>query len=268
MDKSKPLCISRLSGTLSSEPSGYFLDGSWKSFHCNAKDFYDSVDEINCLKNKQIHILGDSTIRQWYSHYVRSFSFWSFFMRGVYPIEKNQVKDLWEPRKAVDTQNNITFYFSAHGPPLQNGGTPHSQPYIADSIDKIKGGKETVIAITFGNHVLLYNPILFIQRLETIKKAISRLLQRSPNTVVVFRGMNVFMMDDFTANQCCLSDWLAFRLDNIARNMFKTINGVAYLDAWYLSGSHPSMPGGLHTQPEVVRHEISLFLSFVCPLQR
>lgn len=264
-DTSLPICKSLNAGTLSPKPSGYFFEGNWKSFYCKAKNFEAPLDEIKCLKNKQLHIVGDSTIRLWYSHYVQPFSMWSYFSRGVYPAEMTKKENLWEPRKAVDNSNNIIFHFSSHGPPLQNGGSPSSQPYIADTIDEIKGGKETVLAVTIGPHMYLYDPAVYIRRLKTIKEAIKRLLVRSPDTVVVFKGMNIFMMDDFTANQCCLSDWLALRFDTIARNMFKNMKGVAYLDMWYMSGSHPSIPGGLHTQPEVVRNEVSLFLSFICP---
>ena len=266
-----PACANALAGSLPPRPSGYFLFGKWHSSHCNAKVFDSRSDQAECLKNKVVHILGDSTIRQWYSYYVNFMSVGRLkYLRRlgqnqVAPVETKSIKDIWEPRTAIDERNNIVFHFSAHGPPLQNGGAPKSQPYIADQIDDIKGGENTVVAITIGNHLLLYEPSVFIQRLENIKQAVLRLLKRSPETLIVFKGMNIFVMDDFDTNQCCLSDWLAYRLDTIARNILKDIKGVTYLDMWELSGSHSSTPGGLHTQAEVVHNEVSLFLSFVCP---
>ena len=243
--------------------------------HCdaaNANGFTLEKNKISCLSNKTIYILGDSTIRQWYSYFVKPLAlswmdkFTSYFAEDKFnPVEKVKVADIWEPREAIDDKYNVTFRFSAHGPPLQNGGSPYSQPYIADRIDKIAGGEETVIAITIGTHLLLYDPSIFVQRLNTIKHAIEKLLKRSPKTLVIFKGFNVFNMDDFSSNQCCLSDWLSFRLDVIARSMFKDTKGVVFLDMWDMSASHIFTPNGLHTHPEVVNHEVALFLSFICP---
>ncbi|CAK8693138.1 unnamed protein product [Clavelina lepadiformis] len=263
--------------SLPPRPGGYFFKDEWNSFHCRARHFATSQDEASCLEGKTIYFLGDSTIRQWYSYYVplglpslipklkSGLSSFLGLKPGVAIWEKGPVTNLWEPRQATDPINNITLHFSAHGPPLQNGGSPYTMPYIADRLDGVKGGAGTAVVVTIGPHLLLFHPSVFITRLRGILRAMRRLLERAPSTQIFFKGFNVYKMDDLGSNQCCLFDWLAYRLDSIARRMIGDTQGVIYLDAWDMSASHHSTPNGLHTQAHVVRNELQLFLSFLCP---
>ena len=267
-----PRCIRGKADSVPPVPSGQFVKGKWQSFHCDAKNFSLEWEKTACLSNKNIYILGDSTIRQWYGYLLKNpFLVWLHKIANIFggdricATEITSAENIWEPRTAVDASHSLFLHFSAHGPPLQNGGSPYSQPYIADRIDAIEGGKDTVLAFTVGTHLLLYDPSLFVQRLESINQAVSRLLKRSPGTVVLYKGFNVFEMDNFFSNQCCVSDWLAFRYDRIARNMFKDSKNIVFLDMWDLSASHHTKPSGLHTQQSLVQKEIDLFLSYICP---
>jgi len=267
-----PQCIRDKAESVPPLPSGQFVKGRWQSFHCDTKNFSLEREKTVCLSNKMVYILGDSTIRQWYGYLLKnSVASWfdkivNFFRSDrICASEVVSVQDIWEPSEALDTRHNLTLRFSAHGPPLQNGGSPYSQPYIADRIDAIEGGEGTIVAFTIGNHLLLYDPSLFVQRLESINQAVSRLLKRSPRTVVLYKGFNIFEMDNFLSNQCCISDWLSYRYDRIARNMFKDSKNIIFLDMWDLSASHHTKPSGLHTQQSLVEKEVDLFLSFICP---
>ena len=259
-------------------PAGYFMDGQWFSRYCKTRQLLNSAQEGECLKNKTVYFFGDSTIRQWYAEY----SPWGFFDgvwrsikatifhpvsgRGIFGVERHATDAIWSPRTAYDSYYNISFKFSAHGPPLQNGGDLSTMPYIADGLDSIDGHEGTYVVITIGLHFLLYHPSLFISRLKTIIDAIYRLHERSPSTMVFFKGLNSFSKDDFASNFCCLSDWLAYRYDSIAQSMFKDVPGIVYLDSWDITTAHyNSENNGLHPSNDILRMEIEVFLSFVCP---
>ncbi|XP_051538764.1 NXPE family member 4-like isoform X4 [Myxocyprinus asiaticus] len=50
-------------------PAGFYLHDVWKSFVCCTKHF--SRQEMgNCLRNKIVYMLGDSTTRQWFEHFL------------------------------------------------------------------------------------------------------------------------------------------------------------------------------------------------------
>uniref|UniRef100_H2ZBR4 NXPE C-terminal domain-containing protein n=1 Tax=Ciona savignyi TaxID=51511 RepID=H2ZBR4_CIOSA len=249
----RPLCTASKAGNLPPRPAGYFLHDVWHSTHCATRFFLDGPSHVNCLQNKFIYLFGDSTIRQWYSYYV--------------PLVSSKIKTptVWEPRTAVNEYKNLSIHFAAHGMPLQNGGGRESVPYIADSIDAVQGGPDTVVAFTIGFHLLLYDPSVYVRRLITIREAIGRLLNRSPETIVIFKGLNFYQMDDMFNNQCCLSEWLALRLETIARAIFKEERRMVVLDTWDMTASHYSIPDGLHPTNQIIENEIQLFLSFVCP---
>ena len=260
-------------------PAGYFSNGQWHSRQCKAHIFSSSAAEGECLRNKVIYFMGDSTIRQWYQKYTPISVFelmWRTLKlrvnrpllgRNVFAVEGPATDaDIWSPRESYDSYYNITFKFSAHGPPLQNGGAPSSMPYIADRLDRIGSNQKVYVVITIGPHLLLYHPTVYISRLKSIKDAVMRLRKRSPESLVFFKGLGVYTMDDYSGNSCCLSDWLAYRYDNIARNMMKYVPGLIYLDSWDLTASYYDYENlGLHPPNDLLHIETELFLSFICP---
>ncbi|XP_078492195.1 NXPE family member 3 [Ciona intestinalis] len=275
---SLPRCIANEVSFTPPSPSGYFLNDVWQSTHCAIRSINSNSDHIDCLKDKRVYLFGDSTIRQWYSYYVPFghlnklgqlriyFESILGINTGVNLYEKDATKTVWEPRSAENKVINTSIHFAAHGPPLQNGGDMQSMPYIVDSLDNLEGGPGTVVAMTIGFHLLLYDPTVYVRRLYTIRDAVVRLLERSPGTLVVFKGLNTYEMDDVLHSQCCLSEWLALRYETIARTIFKEVKGLVYIDTWDISASTQYMvKDSLHPDNRVIENEMQVFLSFVCP---
>ncbi len=52
-------------------PAGFYLKDVWKSFVCNTRQF-SPAQMANCLKNKIVYIMGDSTTRQWFEYLERT----------------------------------------------------------------------------------------------------------------------------------------------------------------------------------------------------
>jgi len=50
-------------------PAGFYLNDVWTSFVCRTRHFTTQTT-TECLKDKHIHMMGDSTTRQWFEFFV------------------------------------------------------------------------------------------------------------------------------------------------------------------------------------------------------
>ncbi|XP_013856380.1 NXPE family member 3 [Austrofundulus limnaeus] len=59
--------------TVKTGPSGYYYQDVWRALDgTKVQQFNDSKAVSRCLKGKVVHMYGDSTIRQWFEHFVQS----------------------------------------------------------------------------------------------------------------------------------------------------------------------------------------------------
>ncbi|KAF7651444.1 hypothetical protein LDENG_00111190 [Lucifuga dentata] len=137
-----------------------------------------------CLKGKMVHLYGDSTIRQWFEH-----------LQGTLPALKqfDLPKDKQVgPFMAIDIPNKIMVTYRCHGPPIRFGNVPTSElRYIANEIDGLVGGANTVVVISIWSHFSTFPVEIYIRRLQSIRRALVRLLNRAPDTLVVIRTANL-----------------------------------------------------------------------------
>ena len=61
------------------------------------------------------------------------------------------------------------------------------------------------------------------------------------------------------------SDWYNFQLDNILQKMFSEF-GVYLVVAWEMTLAH-YLPHKLYPDEVIVKNQVDMFLSFVCPLE-
>ncbi|XP_067849189.1 NXPE family member 3-like [Heptranchias perlo] len=238
-------------------PSGYYYKDQWMSMTCNIRRFDTPARIINCLRRKTVDLFGDSTIRQWFEYLTQ-------FVPGL------KIFDLGNPQKvgplcALDLANNIMVKYRPHGPPIQfNTIWSQHLHYIANKLDEIKGGKNTVIAITLWAHFTTFPVEVYIRRLQNIRRSILQLLGRSPDTVVVIKTANVRALPQDVS--LYNSDWYSYQLDLVLRKMFTGIN-VAFVDAWEMTIAH-YLPHDIHPQQVIIKNEIDVFLSYVCPFEK
>ncbi|XP_078416587.1 NXPE family member 3-like [Cetorhinus maximus] len=169
------------------------------------------------------------------------------------------------PHLALDLDKKIKVEYYAHGKPIRI--LPISSqdlPFIANKLDEIKGGKSTIIAFTIWCHFNTFPIEPYIRRLQNIRRSILRLLDRSPDTLVVIKTANVQALPrDVSLYN---SDWYSYQLDLVMTKMFEDIN-VAFVDAWEMTIAH-YLPHELHPQKVIVKNEVDVFLSCVCPLEK
>ncbi|XP_068273584.1 NXPE family member 3 [Nyctibius grandis] len=237
-------------------PSGYYYEDQWRSRTHWIHHFNNTDDVTRCLEGKVIHLFGDSTIRQW-------FEYLTAFVPDLVEFNLGSPKNVG-PFMSVDLKHNILLKFRCHGPPIRFSTVFSSElRYIANELDGVVGGRNTVIAITIWSHFSTFPVEVYIRRLRNIRRSIIQLLDRSPNTLIVIRTANVQALGPEVS--LFNSDWYSFQLDSVMRKMFSGI-AVHFVDAWEMSLAH-YLPHNLHPKEVIVKNQIDAFLSYICPLQ-
>ncbi|XP_030005288.1 NXPE family member 3-like [Sphaeramia orbicularis] len=236
-------------------PFGYYYQQVWQALGGTPVRQFSSPSAITeCLKGKVIHLYGDSTIRQWFDH-----------LREALPDLKEF--DLHSSKQSgpfmtLDYPNNIMVTYRCHGPPIRFGDVPTSQlRYIANELDDVVGGSNTVVVIGIWSHFSTFPIDIYIRRLQTIRRAVIGLLDRAPGTLVIIRTANLKQLTLYET--LTNSDWYSLQRDKVLRAIFKGIS-VHLVDAWEMVLAH-HLPHNLHPQPPIIKNMINVVLSYICP---
>ncbi|XP_007893964.2 NXPE family member 3 [Callorhinchus milii] len=246
-------CVRGMSLT---SPSGFYYKDQWMLTQCNIRRFNTPTSIIDCLQGKVVHLLGDSTIRQW-------FEYLDEFLPDLTKFDFGETKKNG-PYTAVDIANKIMVKYRCHGPPIEFSDVSSQHlHYIANELDEIRGGKNSVIAITIWAHFSTFPVEVYIRRLQNIRRSIVQLLNRSPDTQIIMKTANVRALKP--EHSIFHNDWNCFQLDSVLKKMFKDIN-VAFVDAWEMTIAH-YLPHDIHPKPIIIKNEIDVFLSYLCPFK-
>ncbi|XP_053295413.1 NXPE family member 3 isoform X1 [Pleuronectes platessa] len=239
-------------------PSGYYYEESWRPLGgATLRQFNDTSAIIRCLKDKMIHLYGDSTVRQWFEYLIA-------FVPGLKEFNLNSPKNVG-PFMAVDNAHNILLKYRCHGPPIRFSTVMSSElRYISNELDGLSGGPNTVVVLSIWSHFSTFPVEVYIRRLRHIRLALVRLLDRAPGTLVVIRSANLQALDQEVS--LYNSDWYSLQLDEVLRAMFKGMS-VRLVDAWQMTVAHP-LPHALHPPQAIVKNMIDMLLSYVCPEEK
>ncbi|XP_048883959.1 NXPE family member 3-like isoform X6 [Brienomyrus brachyistius] len=220
-------------------PSGFFFEDRWTSLVCHTKVF-SSSDVIRCLTGKQIHMMGDSTLRQWFEYLGKA-------VPTLKPLNLH-TSGKSGPLMIVDTESGILITWRAHGLPLRTNKTPMADlHYITNEIDNLAGGERMVIAFDIWAHFTTYPLAFYVNRLVIIRRSVVSLLQRAPRTLVIIKSANTGYKDVYG------SDWLSWQLDCTLRAMFQGLP-VVLIDTWQMTSCHYS-PENIHPVSIVIENE-------------
>ncbi|KAG1951891.1 NXPE family [Pimephales promelas] len=230
-------------------PAGFYLNDVWTSFVCHTRHFTTQT-ATECLKDKHIHMMGDSTTRQWFE----------FFVTAIPTLKQMNLHVQYKagPHIAVDVNNNIDLHWRSHSVPFRTPKTAFADlHYISNEIDDLAGGSHTVIIFNLGPHFTTYPLDFFTHRVLRIRKAVLALLQRAPDTTVIIKTVNTGYKNIFD------SDWYSLQLNKILHWAFQDV-GVYIIDVWQMTSCHYSKDN-MHPGPIIIKNEIDLLLSFICP---
>ncbi|CAB1337484.1 unnamed protein product, partial [Coregonus sp. 'balchen'] len=184
-----------------------------------------------CLKDKQILLMGDSTLRQWLEYLEKTVP--TLKRLNLHTSSKSG------PFEAVDTQSNTRIIWRAHGIPIRTSKTPWADlHYIAREVEGLAGGAHSVVVFTIWAHFTTYPLAMYAHRLVVIRRAVASLLRRSPTTLVVIKSANTGYKDVYG------SDWLSWQLDMALREIFRGLP-VVLIDVWQMTSCHYS-PDNIH----------------------
>ncbi|XP_063056465.1 NXPE family member 3-like [Engraulis encrasicolus] len=230
-------------------PAGFYFNDVWTSFVC-ATSHFQGNDSAACLKDKHIHIIGDSTIHQWFDYLVKT-------MPTLKSMNLHSVGQVG-PHMAVDVENNIDIHWRTHGLPYRSPKAKMSSfQYIEKLIDEMDGGPQTVLVFTMWAHYTSFPLSYFVHRVSLVHRAVASLLRRAPLTKIIIKSANTAYMIKYR------SDWLFFMLDRVVREAFRDMD-VYFLDVWQMTSCH-YLPYDLHPEEVIIKNEVDILLSFICP---
>lgn len=237
--------------------AGYYFNNTWRPVSGPAiRQFNDPSAVTHCLKGKLLYMLGDSTIRQWFEYLTN-------FVPNLKEFNLHSPKNVG-PYMSVDSSNNIVLSFRCHGPPIRfNTVYATDLRYVANELDRIRGGANMVALVSVWSHFSTYPTEVYIRRLRHIRRAVVRLLNREPGTLVVIRTANLQKIDP--SYSLYNSDWFSLQNDAVLRAMFKGLN-VQLIDAWEMTLAH-HLPHELHPSHEIIRNMMDIILSRICPVK-
>ncbi|XP_056425946.1 NXPE family member 3-like [Hyla sarda] len=240
-------CVSGLQNPI---PSGFYYKDTWTSLVCSNQEFNISTKVAECLAGKMVYMFGDSTLRQW----------WEYLVKFVLTLKQIDLHVTHNPGPllATDSEYNYIVQWRAHQKPLRMERTGIQElRYIASELDRLGARKGMVIVLTCWSHFLTYPIVIYVQRLRHIREAVIQLLERSPDTKILIKSANTGYKFDHG------SDWLSYQLDTVMRAMFSMLP-VSILDVWQMTSCH-RFPENLHPQEIIIKNEVDLMLSFICP---
>lgn len=166
------------------------------------------------------------------------------------------------PFMAVDSAHNILVKYRCHGPPIRFSNVSASElRYISNELDRLPGGPDTVVVLSIWAHFSTFPVEVYMRRLRHIRRALVRLLNREPGTVVVIRSANLQALNQSVS--LYNSDWFSLQLDEVLKSMFSRLD-VLLVDAWQMSLAH-HLPHALHPHPPIIKNMVDLVLSYICP---
>uniref|UniRef100_A0A8C5HTT1 NXPE family member 3-like n=1 Tax=Gouania willdenowi TaxID=441366 RepID=A0A8C5HTT1_GOUWI len=234
-------------------PSGFYYKGVWESLGTKQIYQFDTASIIQCLRRKMVHLYGDSTVRQWFDYLTK--------IGGLEEFNP-QTQKTTGPRLSLDLKNRILVTYDCHGPPLQYTPIATSQlHYIANELDSIMGGSNTVVALSVWAHFGNFPLEIYIRRLLSIRRAVLRLLTRAPDTLVVIRGGNPRALS--LSISIFNSDWYSLQCNKALKAVFQGMN-VHLVDAWEMTLAH-SLPHDIHPPPPIITNMVNVLLSYTCP---
>uniref|UniRef100_A0A3Q0S8L8 Neurexophilin and PC-esterase domain family member 3 n=1 Tax=Amphilophus citrinellus TaxID=61819 RepID=A0A3Q0S8L8_AMPCI len=240
--------------SVESGPSGYYYNGMWQAVGGPAVHQFNTPSAIiQCLKGKVVHLYGDSTIRQWFEYFNTLPDLKEFNLHSETKVG---------PFMALDYADNIMMTYRVHGPPLHFTKVPTSElRYIANELDNMIGGRNTVVVFGIWAHFTSFPVEVYIQRLQSIRRAVVQLLSRAPDTLVVIRTGNP--RESNLNGVLITSDWYALQQEKVLRATFRGLN-VQLVDAWEMVLSH-HLPHEIHPKPPIIKNMINVLLSYICP---
>uniref|UniRef100_A0A8C0CN16 Neurexophilin and PC-esterase domain family member 4 n=1 Tax=Balaenoptera musculus TaxID=9771 RepID=A0A8C0CN16_BALMU len=235
-------------GMASTIPRGHVWKDTWNPVSCSLAP----IEMKECLRGKFIHLMGDSTIRQWMEYFKSSIN----TLKSVDLHEFGKFQNQF----AVDLDKNINIQWRKHGYPLIGSLTYSVKEieYIAQVIDRTGGEKNAIIVISLDQHFRPFPTDVFSRRALSVHDAVQHLLLRSTDTMVIIKAENSREMHNDVER---FSDFHGYIQYLAIKDIFQDLN-VGIIDAWDITIAYGT--DNIHPPQSVVRNQINTLLNFIC----
>ncbi|XP_045194222.2 NXPE family member 1-like [Mercenaria mercenaria] len=232
--------------------TGYFFQGRWKLTHCKG---LNNANIQECMRNKILYLIGDSTTRQWYTYIREQYACIQF-------TEKWTDKKWKRPAGCRIESNNFTVKIGLHCQPFHVGLNWMDPKYtlisISKQLDLISSNEEAIFVFHIFAHIRSIHFEHFRNKMRIIRASIEKLLQRN-NKVKIF----IKMPHTFTLQSPGLYDFLGYVFTQI---LFVTFNGlydkVIVLDNKDATNSVASAT--MHPDRFIVSAMVDQLFSYLC----
>ncbi|XP_052765648.1 NXPE family member 4-like [Mya arenaria] len=230
--------------------TGFFHNSTWHLRHCTGIT-RDRIPE--CIRHKSMYLLGDSTLRHWYEHYVLK-------ILECKPTSEDWTKEKWHKPA---TCRNDKLNFSAGWFPFSAGNDENSYTLysIARHIDDIPDNEEPLVVVHLFLHMVPYHHSVFQTKMELIRNSVVRLLRRNPNAKVFIKAPHTYL--NSPAGRVRLNDFFGYLYTNILYKIFRGFHDkIVFLnnrdssDSLRLEWNHPP--------PYVVQAMVEQLFSYAC----
>ncbi|XP_069470616.1 NXPE family member 1-like isoform X5 [Ambystoma mexicanum] len=160
---------------------------------------------------------------------------------------------------ALDMDRNLRIQWKKHGHPFitMTFFPIPNDACITNQINELVGNSYTAIVITLDHHFRSFPLEFFLRRAINIRKAVERLLRRSPESKVVIKMGNTRELHP----EGHVSDFHGYVHYLAMHRIFKGLN-VGVVDAWDMTIAAASQNG--HPSDDIVHNEINMFLAYMC----
>ncbi|XP_041469793.1 NXPE family member 3-like [Lytechinus variegatus] len=250
---SLPICQPDLSQTLS---DGFWYKDRWNSLVCQPRVKFSINTIRECLQGQNIYLTGDSTTRQWFAEIAKSLNLGSAVDREF----KNKSFHLLR----TDKKNNIKLEFIFHPLSLHPSSVFVNLSVVRFEADVLLSLAKTpcqsaIVVISPWAHFPNYPWGSYLDWLEGIYDAYSYLKRTCPDIKLIVKTPHpVNMQWEMKAR-----DWMFYQMKQAMWKVFKG-SGAFFVDVWDMNLSYLSAPINMHMPSNVVKEELSLFLSHAC----
>ena len=235
------------------QPAGFFYKKIWHSDICRSPRF---VNYNKCLRNTSLLLIGDSTLRQWYSFLEPNLSCrrrteqwtnakWHRMAACSKPFLKFEMK--WIPHSQPCFMNERWM------------GNSTNLASISKVMDAASNNTRLVIVIQNYAHLLSFHYSVYQMRMRTISNSVRKLLRRNKNAKIFIKGPHTFysFYDKF--------DYYGYLFKHIIYKEFKDLhNKVFFLDQTDMTIATDTR--SMHPTDEVVQASVSQMLNHICPV--
>ena len=216
-----------------------------------------NVSQIrNCLQNKELLLLGDSTTRQWAETIPKLLQIPDYKPRN----KKTEYHHFIREYK----QLNLTVSFNFH--PLI--GTKTKIPvnevhYEVDILQSMPTNNcsHLVLVISPWAHYCQWSKESYKQRLLKIREGILKFKVRCPDVPIIIKGSHPREQAS-KESRIYYSNYILHEINALMKDTFYR-SGAWFLDVWDLNLSYPAT-NNVHMPDKCVEQELMSFITYLC----